>query len=148
RVNLISDYQKIPLLTKKENKIMLSKDSIKVIVTEQKFDKSKYKLTFHKEYKDQLQFINNKQYWGTDGRIQKTEYKSIEIYYGTKKVVLPKNAIDNLFEISLHNTQVNYDMINGILYIQSMNSDGAGSYEVIWKVEKGIYKERYIAYGF
>ena len=29
-----------------------------------------------------------------------------------------------------------------------MNSDGAGSYEVIWKIEKGVYKERYIAYGF
>jgi hypothetical protein len=148
RVKLISDYQKIPLLTKKENKIILSKDSIKVIISEQKFDKSKYKLTFHKEYKDQLQFINNKQYWGTDGEIPRTEYKSIEIYYGAKKVVLPKNAIDNLFETSLYNTQVNYDKTNDILYIQSMNSDGAGSYEVIWKIEKGIYKERYIAYGF
>lgn len=35
-----------------------------------------------------------------------------------------------------------------IVYIQSMNSDGAGSYEVIWKVEKAVYKERYIACGF
>ena len=148
RVKLISDYPKIPLLSKTENKITLSRDSIKVIITEQKFDKSKHKLTFYKENKDQLQFIDNKGYWGTDGEIPKTAYKSIEVFYGTKKVVLPKNAIDDLFETSLYNTQVNYDKTNDILYIQSMNSDGAGSYEIIWKVEKGVYKDRYIAYGF
>lgn len=148
RQKLISEYQDIPILTNKDNKVVLSKDSIKVVIIEQKFDKNKYKLTFHKEYKDQLQFVNNKQYWGTDGGIPKTEYKSIEVHFGAKKFILPQKAIDNLFEISLYNTKVNYDKPNDVLYIQSMNSDGAGSYEVIWKVEKGIYKERYIAYGF
>jgi hypothetical protein len=29
-----------------------------------------------------------------------------------------------------------------------MNGDGAGAYEVIWKIESGVYKERLIAYGF
>jgi len=29
-----------------------------------------------------------------------------------------------------------------------MNSDGAGYYGVIWKIEKGVYKSRYIVYGF
>jgi hypothetical protein len=56
--------------------------------------------------------------------------------------------LENLYEISLANTKAHYDKANDILYIQSMNSDGAGSYEVIWKIEKGIYKNRFIAYGF
>jgi len=29
-----------------------------------------------------------------------------------------------------------------------MNSDGAGSYLVIWRIEKGTYKDRLVAYGF
>lgn len=29
-----------------------------------------------------------------------------------------------------------------------MNSDGAGSYVVIWKIEKGVFKDRYIAFRF
>lgn len=63
-------------------------------------------------------------------------------------MILPKNALEGLYEPALNNTQVNYDKQNDILYIQAMNSDGAGSYEVVWKIEKGTYKERYIAYGF
>ena len=148
RLKLISDYQEIPLLTVEKNKIIIGKDSIKIIVTEQNFDRSKYKLTFYKEYKDQLEYINNKKYWGTDGEIPTREYKSMEIHLGAKKILLPKVAIDNLFEPNLEDTQVNYDKANDILYIQSMNSDGAGNYEVIWKIEKGVYKERYIEYGF
>jgi hypothetical protein len=43
---------------------------------------------------------------------------------------------------------VNYDNINDIIYIQSMNRDGAGAYGVIWKIEKGIYKAKFIVHGF
>lgn len=148
RLKLISDYGEIPFLSKEEGKAILGKDSIKIMLTEQKFEKTRYKLTFYKEYKDQLQYINNKKYWGTDGEIPKTEYHAIRITIGTRKVALPATAIDNLFEPNLTSTKANYDKANDILYIQSMNSDGAGGYEVIWKIEKGVYKERYIAYGF
>ncbi len=147
----ISDYKAIPILLKEKTKVTLGKDSIRIVVTQQKFNKEKYKLSFSKENKDQLEYVNGEKYWGTDGEIPKSEYKSIEIYIGTKKVVLPKKAIANLFdftEMNLDKTQVNYDEKNDIFYIQSMNSDGAGAYEVIWKIEKGIYKDRFVAYGF
>jgi hypothetical protein len=148
KLKLISDFPEIKISNNENNKAILSKDSMKIIVSVKKFERSKYKLSFFKENKDQLQYVNNKQYWGTDGEIPKTEYKSIEIYIGTKKILLPKIALENLFEINLDNTQVNYDKTNDILYIQSMNSDGAGNYEVIWKIARGIYKDRYVAYGF
>jgi len=148
RVKPISAYQDIPIVTKNDHKVVLTKDSIKIIITEQRFDRKKYKLSFHKEYKTQLEFIDNKQYWGTDGEIPTTEYKAIDVYIGKRKVRLSRLAMANLFQVSLHTTKVYYDIANDILYIQSMNSDGAGSYDVVWKVEKGIYKERYIVYGF
>ena len=148
RVTLIFSYLDIPILTKSKTQTVLKKDSLKVILTQQSFDKTKHKFTYNKEYKDQIQLIDNKKYWGTDGGFPKTEYKSIEVYIGNTKVTLPNDAIENLYEVSLWNCRVNFDTINDIIYIQSMNSDGAGGYEVIWKVEKGIYKERYIAYGF
>lgn len=56
--------------------------------------------------------------------------------------------MDGLYEPSIYSAEVNYDKTNGTFYIQTMNSDGAGSYEVIWKVEKGVYKERLVVYGF
>ena len=148
RVIFVSSYLTIPVLTNDNYKITLKKDNIKVILTEQKFEKSKHKFSFYKEAKDQIELVDNKKYWGRDGGLPTSEYKSIEVTIRQRKISLPKIAFENLYEPSLYNTQVNYDKTNDIIYIQSMNSDGAGSYEVIWKIEKGVYKDRYIAYGF
>jgi hypothetical protein len=148
RVKLISDYKTIPQQSETANSVVYAKDSVKIIVTQQKFDKNKYRFCYYKDAEDQIELINGKRYWGTDGEEPSSAYKSILIYIGKKKINLPPTALENLFEPSLYNTQINYDSENNILYIQSMNSDGAGSYEVIWKIEKGIYKIRYVAYGF
>ena len=148
RLQLISAYENIPPLIKETNSSTYGKDSIKIIVTKQKFDKTKYRLTYVKGSQSQIQYINGKQYWGEDGGLPKTEYRSISIIIGSRKIDLPRTAVEDLFEPSLHHTQASYDRRKDILYIQSMNSDGAGSYYVIWRIEKGSYKDRYIAYGF
>lgn len=148
RLILISSYLDIPIMTKSKSQMVFKKDSIKAILTQQTFDRTKHKFTYNKEYKAQIQLIDNKKYWGTDGGLPKTEYKSIEVNIGKTKVTVPYKALENLYEVNLYSTHINYDRTNDIIYIQSMNSDAAGSYEVIWKIEKGVYKERYVAYGF
>lgn len=148
RLQLISDYQSIPFVSEGENSVTYKKEDVKIVVTQQKFDRSRYQFSYYKEAKDQIERINGKQYWGTDGGMPKAEYKSIVIYAGRQKILLPKSALENLFEPSLYNTEVHYDKAHDIVYIESMNSDGAGSYEVLWKIEKGKYKGRLIAYGF
>lgn len=144
----IADYENIPVLTKAANSATFRKDSVSVIVTQQGFDRSKNKLSYYKEAKGQIELINGKPIWGTDGELPHSEYKSIIVSIGKRKVGLPKTALANLFEPRLSDTEVNYDKENDILYIRSSNSDGAGFYQVIWKIEKGHYKDRYIASGF
>lgn len=148
RLIFVSSYLKVPILTKDNLKITLQKDSIKVVLTKQKFDKSKHKFTYYKEEKNQIALIDDEKYWGLDGGVPTSQYKSIEVTIGLKKILLPKSAFENLYEPSLFHTQVNYDKTNDIIYIQSMNGDGAGGYEVIWKIEKGVYKGKFIAIGF
>jgi hypothetical protein len=148
RLIFVSSYLKVPILTKGNFKIILQKDSVKVVLSQQEFVISKHKFTYYKEDKNQIALIDDDKYWGLDGCVPTRQYKSIEITFGQRKILLPKNAFENLYEPSLRNTQVNYDKTNDILYIQSSNSDGAGGYEVIWEIEKGVYKERYVAYGF
>jgi hypothetical protein len=151
RIKFISDYERIPALPIQINPSTYGKDSIKIILTVEKFDKSRCRVSYSKDSHSQIQFIqfiNGKQYWGTDGEQPKTEYKSILIIIGNRKITLPWAAIENLFEPSIYNTQVNYDRKNDILYIQSYNSDGAGGYEVIWRIGGGTYKDRYIFNGF
>lgn len=78
----------------------------------------------------------------------KKEYKSIKIEINKIKIELPKVALRNLFEPNLYNSKANYNEKEDILYIHSSNSDGAGSYEVIWIIEKIKYKSRIEVYGF
>lgn len=148
RYSLISIFQEIPISKKNETEVKLGKDTIEITITRGAFDKTKHKLKYFRDNKDQIELIDNKKYWGTDGGLPKTEYKSISIKIGSQNINLPPKAIENLFEPFLYNTAANYDNTTNTLYIQSMNSDGAGGYFVIWKIVNGIYKERYIAYGF
>jgi hypothetical protein len=148
RLKMINAYEGITIISKSDDVSMYGKDSIKVTVRKQKFDKSKYRFSYYKDSKDQIELINGKPFWGSDGGEPAFAYKSITITKGNKIIELPKAAIEDLFQPTLYHTKVNYDRDNDILYIQSMNSDGAGGYLVIWKIEKGTYKCRYVAHGF
>lgn len=58
------------------------------------------------------------------------------------------HALEGLYQPSISSAEVNNDKATDTFFIQTTNSDGAGSYLVIWKVEKGKYKDRLVAYGF
>jgi len=145
---LVSSFLTIPLLQTKDNVVILKKDTIQVKIFQSQFDKSKHKFKFLKDYPNQIELIDNKKYYGEDGGVPKTQFEKVEIKIGQKNIILPKIALEGLYNPNLFNAQVNYDITNDIFYIQTMNSDGAGSYEVIWKIEKGVYKNRLVAYGF
>src|SRR5215831_13254846 len=148
RLHLITDYENIPETSREFNKYVLGKDSIKVTVSAKKFDRSKYRFTYNKDANPSILFINGKQYWGTDGEMPKTEYSSIIIQIGARKITLPPSALENLFQPSTYSTLVHIDSSNDVIYIEASNSDGAGAYSVLWRVEKGVYKDRFVAYGW
>ncbi len=148
KIKSIADFEEIPIISEGENTVTLAKDSLKVTITRQRFVKGNNKIAYYKEARSQIQTINGKPIWGTDGEMPRSEYGSINIIIGQRKIVLPRSAFLNLFEPRLSDTQIHYDKLNNSIYIQSANSDGAGYYQVIWKIEKGVYKDRYIASGF
>ncbi|MGZ4056473.1 MAG: hypothetical protein ACXVPY_03815 [Bacteroidia bacterium] len=148
RYKLISSFSKMVITTKTENKVVFKKDTIQVTITQSLFDKKRHKFKYIKEYPDQIELIDNKQYWGRDGGMPTTQFEKIEIKVGPKTIILPKSALDGLYEPSIYSAEVNYDKANDTFYIQTMNSDGVGSYLVVWRIEKGVYKDRFVAYGF
>ncbi|MEN2489942.1 hypothetical protein AAYQ05_19220 [Flavobacterium sp. B11] len=147
RVKYLSDFEKIPLVKETKTKVVFQKGDIAISIESKNFESSTAKLTFSKD-KSFLEKINGKQFWGTDGGIPKTAFKSITITIESQTIELPKNAFEDLYEPSLFNTKTNYDKNSNTLYISSSNSDGAGSYELVWVIKKGQYKERKVAYGF
>ncbi|WP_336958757.1 SH3 domain-containing protein [Chryseobacterium contaminans] len=151
KVKLIDSYEAILPITKDENKAIFKSGNIKVDIISEKFN-----------YKENKKFFSSSNYngqkiedkykgnliWGTDGTIPKTHYKSITVQIKDKKVQIPNKEIENLFNISNEFTTCYYDRKNDTLYLTMINSDGAGAYVALFKIVKGIYKERILKKPF
>ena len=150
RVKWIHNFPQIAKGIAKGNTIVFEGKEIQVVLSTEKFDKSKHSFKYHKEYRDIIEKIDGKLFWGTDGNMPKREYKSIEVKIRGKQVPIPKSAYNDLHESSLYIefNSVHYDKDNDILYIVANNGDGAGSYMVCWQIEKGVYKGRKVGIPF
>ena len=147
RVKKVDANERVRLTSSPANTEIFSAANVKVTITRQAFVKSKYKLSYYKDAPDQIEKFNGKTGYGRDGGLPALEYKSIQVQVGQQVITLPAGATENLFEPSPGNTEVFYDRAKDILYIQASNGSGAGYYDVIWKIEKGVYKERFVVVG-
>jgi len=148
RVKGVFKFTKIPKLKSSNNQIQFSNEKIEITISERNFDKDKHTFKYFKGNLNQLNLIDGKIIFGTDGNIPKREYSSIEVKIDTLKILLPKKAIENLYEPNLNYTSVNFDEATETLYIQTLNGDGAGGYAVMWVIEKGKFKKRITAMPF
>ena len=141
RVKWIEELPKVAKGVEKKNAIHFSGKDIQVALSTEKFDKSKHSFKYHKEYRDMIEKIDGKPFWGTDGEMPREEYKNIQIYINGKQVFIPKSAYDDLYEPTFYteNNSVYYDKELDSYYIVATNSDGAGAYMVCWQIEKGVY---------
>ena len=150
RVKQIHNFPQIAKGIAKGNTIVFEGKEIQVVLSTEKFDKSKHSFKYHKEYRDVIEKIDGKLFWGTDGNMPKREYKSIEVKIRGKQVSIPQSAYNDLYESYLYTefNSVHYDKDNDILYIVANNGDGAGAYMVCWQIEKGVYKGRKVGIPF
>ncbi|MEA9414698.1 SH3 domain-containing protein [Flavobacterium sp. PL02] len=142
RIIDLTNFTKIPVRENKNGVIKLENNNVKVAITEIAFSPKNHKLKYNSESPTLLETIDDQVIFGTDGNIPKRKYKSIEIEVDKILINVPENALKNAFEPNLEQTMVNYDSVNDILYIQSSNSDGAGSYVILWVIEKKKFKTR------
>ena len=150
RVKWIHNFPQIDKGIAKGNTIVFEGKEIQVTLATEKFDKDKHSFKYHKEYRDVIEKIDGKPFWGTDGNMPKREYKSIEVKIRGKQVSIPQSAYNDLYESYLYTefNSVHYDKDNDILYIVANNGDGAGAYMVCWQIEKGVYKGRKVGIPF
>ena len=150
RVKWIHNFPQIDKGIAKGNTIVFEGKEIQVTLSTEKFDKSKHSFKYHKEYRDIIEKIDGKPFFGTDGNMPKEAYKSIEIKIRGKQVSIPQSAYSDLYEPNLY-TDLNfvyYDKDSNNLYIVANNGDGAGAYMVCWQIEKGVYKGRKVGIPF
>jgi hypothetical protein len=152
RIKLIAKLPGLKTRRVHKNRCTLSNDTVSVTVIATPF---KRKLHHFKYYKDERGFINkaiiikidDHSVWGKDGDIPKTEFFSISMSMGGLRISLPKSSFKDLYEPNFDNLQVYIGEAN-TFYIKMDNSDGAGSYTVIWTIKDGKYINRYIDNSF
>jgi hypothetical protein len=124
------------------------KDSLIVSIKKTPFIPKKHKLTYFKEESSrnsirELQKIDSKFFWGTDGEVPKEVITSVEVSINGAKVSIPKIAFDDLYGPHWGNVNICYGP-EKTLYIRMDNSDGAGAYTIIWVIKDSKYYSRYI----
>ncbi|RXM51605.1 MULTISPECIES: SH3 domain-containing protein [unclassified Chryseobacterium] len=151
KLKLIESYEAILPATKDENKVVFKSGNIKIDVISEKFNYKENKKFFSSSnYNGQKieDRYKNQQIWGTDGTVPQTHYKSITVQIGDKKVQIPNKEIENLFNVSNQFTACYFDRKNDTIYLTMLNSDGAGAYVALFKIVKGVYKERILKIPF
>jgi hypothetical protein len=151
RVKYIESYESIPSTSVSENKAVFNSKNIRVDIESEPFNykenKRYFSTTDYKDYKVEDKF-KGQQIWGTDGTIPQTHYKSISVKIASKTIQIPPKEIENLFNINNESAGCYFDSENETLYINMVNSDGAGGYAVLFKIEKGEYKGKTLIMPF
>ena len=149
RLKMLSDFSEIHFVKTENNTAFFKndKEKIEVEIAIQSFNSTKNISKFNK--KDGFYFAyKNKPIWGTDGGLPNSSYKFVKLKVKGKETEVPQESLENLFQPTIIEKandfkyiEINYDKSNDILYISSLNSDGAGSYVALFVFEKGNFKE-------
>lgn len=150
RVRYIESYPRVPSVSVTESKAVLASKNIKVEIIAEPFSYKENKKYFSSSRRDMqlTDLYKGKPVWGTDGTIPRTHYKSVTAKIGNNTVEIPAAETENLFNVNTEFTECYFDSENETLYISMVNSDGAGGYAVLFRVEKGKYKGKTVIMPF
>lgn len=118
---------------KKRHKLHLADTVYKFIDNEKRFD---YLVTKN--------LIDEKQAYGIDMGVPRTEIKSLKIIWNEKELLVPKTAFSNLFEAHVYSVEVYFAQKKDFIYLYMDGSDGAGSYSVKFVFNKSGYVTRIV----
>ncbi len=150
RLQFIDQFNKITPLKTLNTSLFFKWDHIGLSISKIPFDPLKHHFKYAKNDSLNptgkfLKEIDDHVVWGTDGEMPQFQYGKIELTIGDKTFVL--SSVD-LYNPNLEFTAVNYDAPNHIIFIHAINSDGAGSYAVVWVVRNGTLVQRWVTMPF
>ena len=145
RLKMISEFPSIGKGKEQGNSITIAGKGISVTLTQQKFDKTKHKITKKKHDGWTELIIDGKKIYGIEDELLPDDhYKSITVTMKGKNVPIPKSAYDDLYQIFYFNRLIFYDEEAEALYIFASNSDASWAYIVCWQIVKDKYITRII----
>lgn len=128
------------------NGYMFFDENFSLEMTVKDFDVKKHKIT--KNDGHFISKIDDARPWGIDGDIlpEMNELDKVIVTYNKVKIPFPKEAIKNMFQFTLNPKYIGVSKLdNHTYFFYSQNSDGAGSYESVWKIVDGKVVQQLIS---
>ncbi len=140
------------------DRIILSHDTISVFIGSTTFFPQMHKLEFNKEWKF-LYRIDQKPYWGIEGRVPKRKIAGVIVYFEYGYLKLPAGEFRDLFEPNLCRRTSLFGRLvcrseafmsedGRRIYIYMRNGTIPSLYEVTWIIEDGEYIGRGVDFAY
>jgi|GEM_PF-449154 len=122
---------------------VLYNDSINVIIDDAAFEEGKHKIGKEGNF---VEKIDGHYFVGSDGEVPRYEFKTFSVRIGSQKINIPKTSYYDLYEPNLNNFTSGF-VYKQTLYVIMHNSDGAGTYDVVFIFKNKKYIGRYVFDG-
>jgi len=150
RIVFLTSFTSFKKTVVRDTLLELRSGSMVISMSQKAFISKEHRVTYERtgDETSYVKLINGKKPWGTDGNLPKTLYNRIRYQSGNMVFPFPKNTFMDLFEPVFELTTAYFDKATGTLYLEAANSDGAGSYQVAWIIQKGqvIHRDIFIPF--
>ncbi len=152
RIRMLTTFKKFADGKESPNRITFSQDKTEIEITSEAFNSDG--VTISRARNDGggswIDKIDGQPFYGTDGGLPKTKYRSITIRNDSSELSFSSKVIGDLYQPNLTNNSIDVfrDERSGDLYLSCFNSDGAGGYVVLFCVTKGNDVDRLVLIPF
>jgi hypothetical protein len=149
RLKKIDQFKRLSKKNESENVVIFNLKNITVKIQNKAFDVSQNILGYKNidgNSQNSVSLINGKYPWGVDSSLPSSQYNSITFKLSGKERNLKKDLFDDLYNPNNYGTNAYYDVISKRLFIVAKNSDGAGSYEVLFLINKDLSVNRLVGF--
>lgn len=146
RVKYINTLENVPMADYDNTFVNFYLRNISINIKTGTFNKESFDTKYFSKDEKGFDKYKGRFMLGTDGYANeaKTFYKSITISIGNYTIKIPETDLQDLFNANNGYTECYFDKTDKTLYIHLTNSDGAGSYVVLFIIKNGIYKRRQV----
>ena len=138
-----SSFPEIKGFVENENYVKFHNKAITLEIVSEKFNLKTNKIQKGSDAKV-IEKINAKRFYGTDGDLPKTSFKSIVCKIDNQEIFVGREQLNDIFEPNLSNAEAYFDAKTETIYFSMYNSDGAGGYYLGFIFHKNEKPQRYI----
>src|SRR5262249_31398945 len=118
-----------------------------LIIRTKRFRSSEHRIAVDSQYQTR---VDGRRAWGTDGNNPNIEIDSMILVLDGKELTVPKKLFKDCYEPNLdhRSLKMRFGSEFKSVIVSMSGSDGAGGYEVVWRLASNEHHSRSVNSGF